>query len=67
MCKFESAFTIGSRTREGSFNVSEQFTFYDVFGKGGAMRFNKGLVCAITVVVNGSRNQFFAGTGISLD
>src|SRR5580658_6830957 len=51
----------------GSALVAEQFAFEQTAWNGGAVECYKWLVFARTVVVHGSRKQFFTGAGLALD
>ena len=53
------------RTRECSFFVPEQFAFHQRFGHSRAVDGNKGTISAPAQVMNGARNQFFAGAAFT--
>ena len=45
--------------------MAEEFAFDQVFGQGGAIDANEGVVLARAVEVDGARDQLLAGTGFA--
>src|SRR5258707_6796670 len=62
---FESADSLGRSSSERTLFMTEQLAFQQIFRNRRAINRYKGLVAAIAVVVNRSRNQFLAGSALS--
>ena len=55
------------RARISPFFVSKEFAFEQLVGNGGAVDFDKGTVFAVTAIVDGSGDEFFARSGFARD
>ena len=50
---------------EGAALVAEKFTFEQAAGDGGAVELDERAVLAAAAIVNGARDEFFAGAGLA--
>jgi hypothetical protein len=64
---FETTGLAGDGTGEGAAFVAEQLGLKKVFGQGGAVDDDKGLVFALAVLVNGLGDELLASAGLAAD
>ena len=67
VCKFEAADFLRQRSRKGATLVAEELGFEQACGNGGAVDFDERSFAAGTEIVNGARDDFFAGAGFAQD
>jgi len=65
--QFETTGLAGDGAGESAAFVAEQLGLKKVFGQGGAVDDDKGLVFALAVMVNGLGDEFLAGAGLAAD
>ncbi len=61
------SFLVGGGAGKRAFAMAEQFALDQVFGNGGAVHFDKHLVLAQALGMDGVGDQFFAGARLAVD
>src|SRR5258708_39084498 len=65
--QFEAADALCDRASEGAFLVAKEFTFQQTRGNSSAIELHEGIVMTRAEIMDGSRNQLFAGSGFAVD
>ena len=67
MGQIKASFFSAIRSGKGAFFMAEKLGFQQGFGDGRTVNLNERAVFSGTVVMDGTGNEFFAGTGFTRD